>query len=71
MIFTKTKTISGLLAKMDRFKSRLSKVPQTPRPTTENDAVGTLLDICVQRSWPVAKYVNITYRFICNLKVDC
>lgn len=50
--------ISGSLAKMDRFKSRLSpeKLPQTPRPTTEVDAVGALLDICVQRCWPVAKY---------------
>lgn len=45
----------GVLAKMDRFKHKLSTVPQTPRPATEVDAVGTLLDICVQRNWPLAK----------------
>lgn len=44
-----------MLAKMEQYKSKLSTVPQTPRPTTEADAVGTLLDICVQRNWPVAK----------------
>lgn len=54
--------IQGILAQMDRFKSKLSKVPQTPRPSTDQDAVGTLLDICVQRNWPVAKYVRFTLR---------
>lgn len=42
---------------MDRFKSKLSTVPQAPRPTTDTDAVGALLDICVQRNWPLAKYI--------------
>lgn len=50
--------ILAVLAQMDRFKSRLSEVPQTPRPTADADAVGALLDICVQRSWPIAKYTQ-------------
>lgn len=45
----------GNLAKLDRFKDKLSTVPQTPRPASDVDAVGTLLDICVQRNWPIAK----------------
>lgn len=53
-----------MLTKIDRFKSRLSAVPQTPRPTTEVDAVGALLDICVQRNWPVAKYVEQIVAFL-------
>lgn len=40
---------------MDQFKDKLSTVPQTPRPASDVDAVGTLLDICVQRNWPLAK----------------
>ncbi|XP_031621587.1 uncharacterized protein LOC116339698 [Contarinia nasturtii] len=46
----------SVLAQKDQFKSRLLKVPPTPRPSTDQDAVGTLLDICVQRQWPVAKF---------------
>lgn len=49
----------GMLAKMDRFKHKLATVPQAPRPVTETDAIGALLDICVQRSWPLAKYYFI------------
>lgn len=45
----------GILAQMDRFKRKLETVPQAPRSTSEIDAIGTLLDICVQRSWPLPK----------------
>lgn len=43
-----------MLTKMNQFKSKLKDVPQTPRPSSELDSVGTLLDICVQRNWPLA-----------------
>lgn len=36
-------------------RGKLVDVPQTPRPTSETDAVGTLLDICVQRNLPLAR----------------
>ena len=43
------------LKQLDQFKSSLPREVQTPRPTSENDAVGSLLDICVQRNWPLAQ----------------
>lgn len=55
---------------MDRFKSKLSSVPQTPRPTTEVDAVGTLLDICVQRNLPLAKYVEHKFESFTLINFD-
>nr|AFX89026.1 R2D2 isoform a [Mayetiola destructor] len=45
-----------ILKQIDRFKSKFNVVPQTPRPSSETDAVGTLLDICVQRNWPIALF---------------
>lgn len=48
-----TKTIE-FLKQQDRFRNDLPPaVPQAPRTTSETDAVGTLLDICVQRNWPL------------------
>lgn len=47
--------------KLKRFAGKLTVVPPTPHaphPTTDGDAVGTLLDICVQRELPLPKYVN-------------
>lgn len=42
------------LKMQDRFKNDLpSEVPHAPRTTSETDAVGTLLDICVQRNFPL------------------
>lgn len=48
------------LVKLRRFAGKLSVVPPTPHaphPTTDGDAVGTLLDICVQREFPLPTYV--------------
>lgn len=45
----------GLLKERGKFIDKLKEVPQTPRPTSETDAVGTLLDICVQRNLPIAR----------------
>lgn len=58
--------VLGLLSKLDRFKNKLASVPQTPRPATEVDAVGALLDICVQRTWPIAKYLRQLYNYSGN-----
>lgn len=46
----------GVLSKIDRFKHKIPVDLQTPTPATRVDAVGTLLGICVQRNWPVAKF---------------
>lgn len=48
------KTFLAILQQMDKFKDKFKAVPQTPRPTSDLDSVGTLLDICVQRNWPIA-----------------
>lgn len=48
-------TFVGLLRERGKFIDKLKQVPQTPRPTSETDAVGTLLDICVQRNLPIAR----------------
>lgn len=48
--------------KLERFAGKLSPVPLTPHaphPTTDGDAVGILLDICVQRELPLPTYVFI------------
>ena len=45
--------------KLQRFAGKLTAVPPTrhaPHPTTDGDAVGTLLDICVQRELPLPKF---------------
>lgn len=54
------KSISAELVKLKRFSGKLPMVPTTPHaphPTTDGDAVGTLLDICVEREWPLPTYV--------------
>lgn len=64
-------SILAELAKLRRFAGKLSVVPpapHAPHPTTDGDAVGTLLDICVQRELPLPKYVtctNQTHLFLC------
>lgn len=45
----------GILKQSDRFKDKLPAIPSTPRPTSDVDSVGRLLDICVQRNWPIAE----------------
>lgn len=40
----------------DEYRDKLPVMPPTPRPSSEVDAVGRLLDICVQRNYPIAKY---------------
>lgn len=48
---------SAQLAQMKRFKDKLPVIPQIgqiPHPTTDGDAVCSLLDICIQRQWPLA-----------------
>ncbi|XP_055317092.1 uncharacterized protein LOC129576291 [Sitodiplosis mosellana] len=40
------------LASLDRFKQNFQKLPVTPRPTFDTDAVMALRNICVQRNWP-------------------
>lgn len=37
---------------VDRETNRTAKLNERP---AKNDAIGTLLDICVQRSWPLPK----------------
>ncbi|XP_055320466.1 uncharacterized protein LOC129577455 [Sitodiplosis mosellana] len=44
------------LAKMDRFKQKLQKVPETPRPISDSDAIAVLLEICVQRNFPMPTF---------------
>lgn len=41
----------------DEFRDKLPVVPVISRPSSEGDAVGRLLDICVQRNYPIARYV--------------
>lgn len=48
--------VSVILQQTERFKAELPSVPSVPRPTNDGDAVGTLLDICVQRNWPLPMY---------------
>lgn len=46
----------------DQFRDKLTVIPPTPKQSTDMDAVGRLLDICVQRNWPIAEYVfNVVY----------
>ncbi|XP_031617131.1 interferon-inducible double-stranded RNA-dependent protein kinase activator A homolog A-like [Contarinia nasturtii] len=47
--------IAQLIGK-DRFRQTLQKVPETPRPVFDYDAISILLDTCVQRNWPVATF---------------
>lgn len=47
----------GMLQTDDQFRDKLTVIPPTPKQTTDSDAVGRLLDICVQRNWPIAEYV--------------
>ncbi|XP_055320530.1 uncharacterized protein LOC129577462 [Sitodiplosis mosellana] len=44
------------LKSLDRFKHTFQKVPITPRPTSDSDAVMALRDICVQRNWPLPTF---------------
>lgn len=37
---------------MNRYVDKLS---QTPHVTTHGDAIGLLIGICAQRSWPIPK----------------
>lgn len=53
--FSIFKNIAAQLAKLDRFKNKLPAIPKIPHPTADGDAVGTMLDICVQREWPLPK----------------
>lgn len=50
----------GILKQSDQFSEKLKQVPQAPCSSSDKDAVGTLLDICVQRNWPIATYVIYT-----------
>lgn len=52
--------IEGVLAKTERYKYKLAALPQTPRPkplqvTADADAIGTLINFCEQRGWPMPK----------------
>lgn len=46
----------AILKDTERFKHKLGAVPSLPRQTSEGDAVGNLLDICIQRNWPIARF---------------
>lgn len=50
----------NILKEIDEFKADLKGVPsENPLPrlqTGDGDAVRTLLDICVQRDWPIAQF---------------
>lgn len=53
--------ILNILKKMNEFKADLQDVPgqvnqQRPQATEGGDAIGQLLDICVQKDWPHATF---------------
>lgn len=63
-------SIAAELVKLRQFSGKLSLIPpkpHAPHPTTDGDAVGTLLDICVEREWPLPTYVFVIWWF-CKCK---